>query len=299
MNKNGVAQTAYRGAYLAVAAIALLCNIGLIGGGEFAFKAFFFTDFFNWALVMSIIATACALAENIRAVKSGKSGYPEKFPLLRFCTACSMLFCFLLGAFFLDRVGNDRLTDSVSYGSVFPGMFTAGYWTNVGAVLPRFVAPVMYFIGFLLFEERGKTRGIYSTLAILPPTVFYFFDLFFGMIMSAACGGTEGLLGKGLYGEAYPYFFQDSALTFTGWYWMLLWPTIFGVSLMILNNIVFTLSRISRNAEGRLVVDRKSKPDEDGMRDCLHGFIARRAAKRASGSDADERRTNEADGEKD
>ncbi len=284
--KNSVAaQIAFRGAYLAVAVIALLCSIGLIGGEIFAFRAFFFTDFFNWALIMSIIATAGALAENISAANRGENGFPKKFALLRFCTACSMLFCFLLGAFFLDRVGNDRLTASESYGSIFPGMFTAGYWTNVGAVLPRFVCPVMYFIGFLLFEERGKTRGIYSTIAILPPTVFYFFDLFFGMIMSAACGGTDGLIGKGLYGIAYPYFFQDSALTFTGWYWMLLWPTIFGVSLMILNNIVFTLSRTRRNAEGRLTVDRKSKPDEEGMCDCLHGFVTKRAAKRAAKAD--------------
>ncbi len=281
--KHGIAaQVAFRGAYLSVALIALLCNIGLIGGETFSFRAFFFTDFFNWALVMSIIATAGALAENMSAAKAGENRFPKKFALLRFCTACSMLFCFLLGAFFLDRVGNHRLTDSESYGSVFPGMFTAGYWSNVAVVLPRFVAPVMYFISFLLFEERGKTRGIYSTIAILPPTVFYFFDLFFGMIMSAACGGTEGLLEKGLYGVAYPYFFQDSALTFTGWYWMLLWPTIFGVSLMILNNIVFTISRISRNADGKFVVDRKSKPDESELCDCLHGIAVRHAAKKAA-----------------
>lgn len=291
MNKNGVAQIAFRGAYLAVAVIALLCNIGLIGEETFEFKIFFFTDFFNWALIMSIVAMSGALAENIRSAKAGELGYPKKFALLRFCTACSMLFCFLLGAFFLDRVGNDRLTDSTSYGSVFPGMFTAGYWANVAVVLPRFIAPAMYFIGFLLFEERGKTRGIYSTLAILPPTVFYFFDLFFGMIMSAACGGTDGLIEKGLYGAAYPYFFQDSALTFTGWYWMLLWPTIFGVSLMILNNIVFTLSRTFRNADGKLTVDRKSKPDENGMCDCLHGFVVKRATKRAAKTGSDDENT--------
>ena len=137
-------------------------------------------------------------------------------------------------------------------------------------------------IMFALFEPRMKSRSIYSTLGIVPPTIFYFFDLFYGMIMSAVYGGADKLVEAGMYGIAYPYFFQDSAYTFTGWWWIILWPTIFGVSLVILNNAVFFLTRTYRGDDGKLKLDRKTKPAEEELHDCIHAVKIRRAAKKAA-----------------
>ena len=277
MNKNLGAQITFRAAYLAVAVVGLLLSVGVWT----EFRPFFFTDFFNWAIIMSIVATVATLIENLKSLNSGKTeDTAESFPLLRFCTASSMLFALLLGMFFVDRVGADRLTDSVGYGNIFPGLATAGYWTRADVILPRFVLPAAYLAGFVLFYPRMKTRGIYGTLGILPPTLFYFFDMFFGMIMSGVYGGAEKLVEAGMYGVAYPYFFQDSAFTYTGWWWILIWPTIFGVSLMVLNNAVFFLTRTYKGDDGKLRLDRKSKPDESELCDIIHYFKMKRAEKK-------------------
>lgn len=284
MKDDLTAQVICRTAYLVVALFALMASIGFWTVGQGAANApdpFFFTDFFNWALVMSAVAAAAGLAENAAALSRGeKRGHARKFPLLRFCAASSMLFAFLLGAFFVDRVGAHRLTDTAGFGNIFPGVATAGYWLDLASLLPRFVAPIFYLTIFVLFNERMRTRPIYATLGILPPTLFYFFDMFYGMIMSAVYGGADKLVEAGMYGVAYPYFFQDSAFTYTGWWWIIIWPTIFGVSLMVLNNIVFRITRTVHGADGKLVYDKKTKPDEDGMCDIIHSVKVRRAAKK-------------------
>ncbi|HIV64447.1 MAG TPA: hypothetical protein H9693_06775 [Firmicutes bacterium] len=287
MKNNLTAQIIYRSAYIVAACFGLLVSIGFwsIGTGEANpnVNPFFFTDFFNWAIVMSLVATIGALRDNIASARGGEThAYSERYPLLKFCTMSSMLFAFLLGAFFVDRVGAHRLTDSDSFGAFFPGIATPGYWLDLSAFLPRFVLPLAYMIMFALFEPRMKSRSIYSTLGIVPPTIFYFFDLFYGMIMSAVYGGADKLVEAGMYGIAYPYFFQDSAYTFTGWWWIILWPTIFGVSLVILNNAVFFLTRTYRGDDGKLKLDRKTKPAEEELHDCIHAVKIRRAAKKAA-----------------
>ncbi len=278
MYKNLGAQITFRAAYLAVAVIGLLLSVGVWT----EFKPFFFTDFFNWAIIMTIVSTVAALIENLKSLNSGKTeDTAMSFPLLRFCSAGSMLFALLLGLFFVGRVGEDRLVGTLGYGDIFPGLATAGYWARADVLLPRFVLPAAYIVMFVLFYPRMKTRGIYATLGILPPTLFYFFDMFFGMIMSGAYGGADKLVEAGMYGVAYPYFFQDSAFTYTGWWWILIWPTIFGVSLMILNNAVFFLTRTYKDENGKLRLDRKTKPDESELCDIIHYFKMKRAEKKS------------------
>ena len=286
MKNNLALQLVYNSAFLAVNLLAFFISIGIwnIGGnvGQ-SFNPFFFTDFFVWMIVMSAISTAAALADNIRALTDKQThAYAKRLPVLKFCTMCGMLFGFLLGAFFVNRTGAHALTAEAetSFGSIFPGIATAGYWTDLSVFLPRFLLPLAYMTGYVLFEERLKSRSLYTTIAILPPTVFYFFNLFFGMIMSAVYGGTQGLLDAGMYSVAYPYFFYDSALTYDGWWWMLIWPTIFGVSLMVLNDIVFRITRTVKSENGKCKTYRKLKVEEDTMRDFIHYIILKRNEKR-------------------
>lgn len=289
MKNNLTAQLVFRSAYLVLAVLTLLISIGVwnIGSGDAwqNFNPLFVSDFFNWAIVMSICATLFALIDNIRSAAAGSThAYAKRFPLLRFCTASSMLFCFLLGTFFICRVGNNALIPEAetNYGLIFPGFLTANFWLDLSALLPRFVLPLAYLAGFVLFDERLKTRGIYSTLGILPPTVFYFFCFFLSLIISAVYGGAESLESAGIYGLVYPYFFYDSAFTYTGWWWILIWPTVFGVSLMLINNAVFYISRTVRNENGKCKLYKKLKVDEDSMCDCIHYFKVKLAAKKAA-----------------
>ena len=77
MKKNLTAQIVFRTAYIAVAFIALLSSIGFwsIGTGKVNpnVNPYFFTDYFNWALVMSLIVSVVGLIENVNAVKDGKT----------------------------------------------------------------------------------------------------------------------------------------------------------------------------------------------------------------------------------
>lgn len=316
MKNNLVAQIVYRSVYCAVAILALVIAVGFwsIGPGApgetvnwFAnFKPFFFLDYIIWALIMSLVATVPALCENFASLRAGKThAFSEKFPLLKFCTMSTMLFVLILSVFFLDRVGNHHLTDSAETQTFFPGIATAGFWLDLSVFLPRFVLPIAYMVMYLLFEPRMKTRGIYGTIGILPPTIFYFFDLFFGMIMSAAYGGADNLkAANGVFGNmfanVYPFFFQDSTGWYKDWWWILIWPTIFGVSLVLINNFVFRLTRITRGADGKLHTDKKTKPNEDELHDIIHIIKVRRAAKKAekaalSGDSANAEASSEAD----
>ena len=292
MKNNLLAQIIYRTAFLTAAIFGLLISIGIwdIGNGfdpNTNFNLFFFTDFFNWALVMAILSTVFALTDNIKSVKSGLThAYAERFPILKFCTMSSMIFCLILGVFFVNRVGSNYLTQNAQteLGSIFPGIATAGFWTDLSVLLPRLILPISFIIGFVLFEERLKSRPIYSTIGILPPTVFYFFDFFLGLIFTGAYGGEQNLLDAGLYADIYPYFFSDSAFTYDHWSWILIWPTIFGVSLMIINNIVYYITRTVKNENGKCKIYRKMKVEEDKMRDCIH-FIKLKTDAKKNNSD--------------
>lgn len=284
MQNRLIKEIIFRTAYLVIACVGLLANLGFlsIGGGSepSGFDAYFFTNYFVWALIMSIVCTAGALVEDVKIYKSGEfSTYTKKFSFLKFCALSSMLFCFICGSFFIDRIGNYRLTSSTAYGSIYPAIATAGYWLDLKIFLSFFLCPVLYVIMYVLFEEKGKTRKIYGTLGIVPPTIFYLTDKIFGIIMKSVYGGEQGLLNAGMYGVANPFFFYDDA-TFNQWWWILLWPTIFGVGLVILNRSSFLISRLKRNENGKLALI-KGEPDEDELCDMFHPLAVKIKLKKA------------------
>ena len=254
----------FRSGYLVVAVVAFFLSLGFwsVGGGSEpnGFNPYFFTNYFVWVIVMSIVATAGALVEDVKIFKGGDfSVYTKKFPFLKFCTLSSMLFCLLMGAFFVDRIGEMRLTDSTSYGSIYPGIATAGYWLDATVFFPFFVCPVLYITMYVLFEEKGKSRKIYGSFGIVPPTVFYLTDKIFGIIMKAVYGGNDALLAAGI----------------------LLWPSIFGVGLMLLNRSSFLISRLKRDENGKIVFI-KGEPNEDEMCDLFHPIVVKRRLKKAN-----------------
>ncbi|MBR1624503.1 MAG: hypothetical protein IJ676_02050 [Clostridia bacterium] len=275
----------FRSGYLVVAVVAFFLSLGFwsVGGGSEpnGFNPYFFTNYFVWVIVMSIVATAGALVEDVKIFKGGDfSVYTKKFPFLKFCTLSSMLFCLLMGAFFVDRIGEMRLTDSTSYGSIYPGIATAGYWLDATVFFPFFVCPVLYITMYVLFEEKGKSRKIYGSFGIVPPTVFYLTDKIFGIVMKAVYGGNDALLAAGKYGVANPFFFYDG-VTYHQWWWILLWPSIFGVGLMLLNRSSFLISRLKRDENGKIVFI-KGEPNEDEMCDLFHPIVVKRRLKKAN-----------------
>ena len=115
-------------AFLCVTILALLLSMGVftLGGDSPVgsnFKPFFFADYFNWAMIMAIVSTVIALIKNFKDGRAGLThSYAKKFPLLRFCTARTMVFCFLLGTFFIARDGNYALIPEAetNFGIIYP-----------------------------------------------------------------------------------------------------------------------------------------------------------------------------------
>ncbi|MBR1747124.1 MAG: hypothetical protein IJ735_02795 [Clostridia bacterium] len=280
-------EIAARGAYVVLAVVTLLSGLGFwsIGGGSTpnGFNPWFFTNYFLWTVIMSIVAHVAALFECFSIARKGDlERYTEKFRFLKFCALSSMIFCFLCGSFFVDRVGLLRLTDSTSFGSIYPAIATAGYWLDFSVLSTFLLCPAAYIILYVLFEEKGKSRKIYAKLGIVPPTIFYLFDKIFGIIMKAIYGGNDALLEAGMYGVANPFFFYDG-VTYSGWWWILLWPSIFGVGLMAINKTAFVLSR-TKKIDGKLVYDGKSEPQEEQLNDIFHPIAVKLAEKKAKKS---------------
>ena len=277
-------EIAVRASYLTLVVVSFVSSLGfqtMWTGTSARFNPYFFTNYFVWTLVMSGLATLFALIEDFRLLQSGDvTGYTKKYPLLKFCSFSAMIFGLVLGAFVVDRIGTLRLTDSTAYGSIYPAIATKGYWLDFSLLSSMLLCPVMYIVTYLLFEEKGQTREIYSTLGIVPPTLFYLVNKIFGIIMSAVYGGNENLLAAGKYGVAYPYFFYDDA-TYSGWWWILLWPTIFGVALVVINKSSYILSRLKRNENDKLYYD-KTPVDEDKACDILHPMVVKHRTKKAN-----------------
>lgn len=284
MKNRFLKEVIFRSAYLVLAVIALFSSMGFwgmwTGKGSGSFNVWFFTNYFDWTIVMSIFATAFALAEDFKLYKNGDlNAYTKKYPFLKFCTFSGMIFGLILGAAIIDRVGDLRLTDSTAYGSIYPAIATKAYWLDFSLLSTMFLCPVLYIIQYILFEEKGVTRKLYGSLGIVPPTIFYLFDKFFGIIFKAAYGGPDALIAANKYAVAYPFFFYDD-LTFHQWWWILLWPSAFGVALMIINRSSYVISHLKRNENGKIYFD-KTEPKEEDCTDMFHPLAVRIAAKKA------------------
>ena len=98
--------------------------------------------------------------------------------------------------------------------------------------------------------------------------------------MTSIYGSAEKLVELNLYEIACPFFFYDETFTFHQWWWIILWPTIFGVVLVSLNKITFVLSRLVLGEDGKYHFDGKSKPNEEDMHDFIHAIKVKRAQKK-------------------
>ncbi|MCR4662194.1 MAG: hypothetical protein K5765_09400 [Clostridia bacterium] len=272
-----------RSIYLVLAVVSFLSTLGFwniwtgTGGG---FNVYFFYNYFDWTLIMSIVATSAALIEDIKILKSGNISFTKKFPLLKFCTFSGMIFGLILGAFVVDRIGSLRLTDSTAFGSIYPAIATKGYWLDFSLLSSMCICPSLYIVMYILFEEKGTTRPVYANLGIVPPTLFYLTVKIFGIIMKSVYGGVDNLIAAGKYGVAFPYFFYDD-LTFSGWWWIILWPSIFGVILVTINRSSYIISRLKRNENGKVCVD-KTPYNEDESTDMLHPLVVKIRQRKAN-----------------
>lgn len=229
----------FRSIYLTLAIIALLTSLGIftLNGSKPSFDIFFFQNYWNLPLIMTILATSFALRESTALYSAGKTEeYATKHAYLRFASMTASLFGLIMGIGFVGRLGDDYLVEGLSFASVYPGIISVKFWTDISILLSRFICPLMYIIGFYIFDDRGHYKKIHSQLGIMPPTWFYMLNKIFGKQYIKYLGGAEAAKLAGKYAHGAPFFFYDDVYYYQKW-WPIAWLVIFGAGLVIMNRV--------------------------------------------------------------
>ena len=240
----------YRSVYLTLAVTALLSSLGVftLGGGSPAFDVFFFQNYFNLPLVLTIPTTVIALKESWALLRDNRLGeYAKKAAFWRFAGLTSSVFGLVMGVFFVGRVGDQYLKEGLSYAAIYPGILTLRFWTDLSVLLSRLVCPLLYIVGYFAFDGRGQLKKWYAQLGIMPPTWFYMLNKIFGKQYIKHLGGAEAAKAAGKYARGAAYFFYDD-VTFHQKWWPFAWLAIFGVFLVVMNKVCWKLAMRERKA---------------------------------------------------
>ncbi len=238
----------YRSVYLTLAVTALLSSLGIftLGGGKPAFDLFFFQNYFNLPLVLTIPATIVALRESWGLLRENRlTEYAKKAAFWRFSGLTSSVFGLVMGVFFVGRVGDQYLKEGLSYAAVYPGIITARFWTDLSVLLSRLVCPLLYIVGYYVFDGRGQLKKYYAQLGIMPPTWFYMLNKIFGKQYIKHLGGAEAAKAAGKYARGAAYFFYDDVTFYQKW-WPFAWLAIFGVFLVVMNKVCWKFAMKER-----------------------------------------------------
>lgn len=238
----------YRSVYLTLAVTALLSSLGIftLGGGKPAFDLFFFQNYFNLPLVLTIPTTIVALRESWGLLRKNRlTEYAKKAAFWRFAGLTSSVFGLVMGVFFVGRVGDQYLKEGLSYAAVYPGIITARFWTDLSVLLSRLVCPLLYIVGYYVFDGRGQLKKYYAQLGIMPPTWFYMLNKIFGKQYIKHLGGAEAAKAAGKYARGAAYFFYDDVTFYQKW-WPFAWLAIFGVFLVVMNKVCWKFAMKER-----------------------------------------------------
>ena len=180
MCNNLVTQLIYRVVLCVVSAFACLLSLGIFyigvnGGNEFSWNFLkFYTNLSNYfVLVVSIIV----LADTVKRVRAGETeGYDRKLRTFKFMTVIMILVTFLVVIFLLDSP------------------LSADYWRNIGNMSYHFLAPLLFILDYILFDEK-RTISVLAPLYSLVIPLIYVAYIF--------------ILGAAIPDFTYPYFFLN------------------------------------------------------------------------------------------
>lgn len=180
MCKNLVTQLIYRVILCVVSAFACLLSLGVFyigvnGGNEFSWNFLkYYTNISNYfVLVVSIIV----LADTVKRVRAGETeGCNRKLRTFKFMTVIMILVTFLVVIFLLDSP------------------LKASYWRNVGNMSYHFLAPLLFILDYIIFDEK-------RTISVLAPL--------YSLIIPLVYVAYIFILGAAIPGFSYPYFFLN------------------------------------------------------------------------------------------
>ena len=149
MGKDLVTQLIYRVVLCVVSAFACLLSLGVFyigtnGGNEFSWEFLkYYTNISNYfVLAVSVMV----LADTVKRVRRGETeGHTEKLRTFKFMTVIMILVTFLVVIFLLQSP------------------LQADYWRNVGNMSYHFLAPLLFILDYIFFDEK-RTLSVFAAV---------------------------------------------------------------------------------------------------------------------------------------
>ena len=181
MNKNLLTQLIFRVVLCVVSAFSVLLSLGIFyigtnGGNEFSWNFLkYYTNISNYfVFAVSVIV----LADTVKRVRGGETeGFNRKMRTFKFMTVVMILVTFLVVIFLLDSP------------------LKASYWRNIGNMSYHFLAPLLFILDYILFEQK-RTISIFAPL--------------YSLIIPLVYVGYVFILGEIIPHFEYPYFFLNA-----------------------------------------------------------------------------------------
>ena len=180
MRKNLLAQLIFRVILCVVSAFAVLLSLGVFyigvnGGNHFSWNFLkYYTNISNYfVFAVSVVV----LTDTVKRVRGGETeGYNRKIRTFKFMTVVMILVTFLVVIFLLDSP------------------LKATYWRNIGNMSYHFLAPLLFILDYILFDEK-RTISVFAPL--------------YGLIIPLVYVGYVFILGAAIPNFIYPYFFLN------------------------------------------------------------------------------------------
>lgn len=179
MRKNLVVQLIYRVVLCCVSFLAVLLSFRVFyagqGGTPASWETFkYYTNLSNY--VVFGVSVAVTIANARRVLRGEREGYNKVCRTFKFMTTVMILVTFLVVIFLLQSP------------------LHADYWLNIGNMSYHFLAPLLFVLDSILFDEKG-TLSVFAPLYSLILPLIYVAYIF--------------ILGASIRNFEYPYFFLD------------------------------------------------------------------------------------------
>lgn len=213
MCKNMLTQLIFRVVLCVVSAFAVLLSIGIFyiginGGNEFSWGFLkYYTNISNYfVFVVSVIV----LADTVKRIRNGETeGYNRKIRTFKFMTVVMILVTFLVVIFLLDSP------------------LSANYWRNVGNLAYHFLAPLLFILDYVLFEEKGTISVLAPLYSLIIPLIYVCYIF---------------LLGAVIPNFVYPYFFLD--VNTLGYGGVIIWVLALMLVFIVLGYLLWLWNRL-------------------------------------------------------
>lgn len=169
MNKNLLTQLIFRVVLCVVSAFSVLLSIGIFyiginGGNEFSWNFLkYYTNISNYfVFAVSVIV----LADTVKRIRAGETeGYNHKIKTFKFMTVVMILVTFLVVIFLLDSP------------------LTANYWRNIGNMSYHFLAPLLFILDYILFEQKRSVSVFAPLYSLIIPLIYVCYVFILGAII--------------------------------------------------------------------------------------------------------------------